>query len=670
MQPSRDGPLGGLQPPPRPHDSEAGTPRTARSSRSSQVRQVSLMAPWWVRDLISQRKPPIQPIKTLAVTSTGNIQLVAYQEADGTAYLAVLKQYYKARLNASHHKQIARESRAHLQLTHPCILPLHAAWEDMHHYNLIMKYEPGGNLYRYLGARKSMSEPSAVTTVLAPLLSAVAHVHDKGFVHRDIKLENILIGKEGIMLADFGLASRLDEQPTDPCGTLNYMSPEILEAGIARDAHVTDRELRVFGPACDIWSTGIVAYELCAGELPFRGKTTADVLASIRQGLQCPASFSPALVAFLRLALHVDPDLRPSAKDLLQHPWIQEHAPGWEPPPLANPLAAAPATGLPLIGYYNRSGNTLARLEENLAGTHPLPAYDTVAIPMHSGSLASQGPDGSPAPTSAPLAGFRGTVDYAAKSSKRLIRTSSLAVPSRFSVKPDVPHPPRPSLRSPGRGEKGIKGVIMSLGRMFSRSRRSTITAENGGGGDNGGNATDPSRGRGAAGVLLLPQAAATLGVQPIPDPSLPPAYLPAGARAGVSSGVYVTGSFLPHPAPILPPRYDASPSPTPAALLHEPAKDPSTGFRRAAVVNDGAMSLEAAALPGNALAKGPSPREAAGGTDAAPSPRIQSAASFRQRYLQAVRPPSPPPKPPPAVDSQDELYRASLSGPLRQVLK
>lgn len=101
--------------------------------------------------LSSGRKGTFKIVKTLAVTSTGNVQLVSYQQPDGSAYLAALKQYFKARLPPIRISQIMREAKIHSQLSHPHILPFYAAWEDSTYYNFLIKYESGGSLYAYLG---------------------------------------------------------------------------------------------------------------------------------------------------------------------------------------------------------------------------------------------------------------------------------------------------------------------------------------------------------------------------------------------------------------------------------------------------------------------------------------------------------------------------------------
>nr|KAJ0212038.1 hypothetical protein LSAT_V11C400199800 [Lactuca sativa] len=94
-----------------------------------------------------------------------------------------------------------------------------------------------------------------------PLYSAVSHLHANGIMHRDLKPENIFLDAEGhVMLTDFGVAKQFDEstRSNSMCGTLEYMSPEIVQG-------------RGHDKAADWWRVGILMYEMLTGKPPFRG---------------------------------------------------------------------------------------------------------------------------------------------------------------------------------------------------------------------------------------------------------------------------------------------------------------------------------------------------------------------------------------------------------------
>ena len=199
-----------------------------------------------------------------------------------------LKSYAKRRLSALNWVQVERELRLHSQLQHPHIVELLAAFEDGDHVYMVQEYAegvwartrggggrggssmrggwaacalaspasppassgsalhprltcnlhplhphaPGGNLYEDLKRSGGQyGERQAAGDVLAPFLDALTYLHARGFIHRDIKPENILLARgRTVKLADFGLSlDAREERPVTRAGTLDYMSPEVLQ---------------------------------------------------------------------------------------------------------------------------------------------------------------------------------------------------------------------------------------------------------------------------------------------------------------------------------------------------------------------------------------------------------------------------------------------------------
>jgi formylglycine-generating enzyme required for sulfatase activity/predicted Ser/Thr protein kinase len=159
-----------------------------------------------------------------------------------------------------------REARAAATLNHPNLCPVYDVGEiDGIHY-LTMAYIDGRPLSDSLRPGQPMSVDIAVSTV-CKLARAMAEAHEKGIVHRDLKPSNIFVNQRGEpVVMDFGLARRNDSQDARltktgaVLGTPAYMSPEQIKG-----------EVDAIGPCCDIYSLGVILYELLTGELPFDG---------------------------------------------------------------------------------------------------------------------------------------------------------------------------------------------------------------------------------------------------------------------------------------------------------------------------------------------------------------------------------------------------------------
>ena len=162
-----------------------------------------------------------------------------------------------------------REARAVARMADESLVNVYDQGHDAAgHVFLIMELVDGGTLRELLRERGPMP-PHAAAAVLAPVLRALSLAHDRSMVHRDIKPENVLISDSGkVKLADFGLVrAAADSKVTSNSvivGTVGYLSPE----------QVTGAEIT---PASDVYSTGILLYELLTGSTPFSGDTSLAV---------------------------------------------------------------------------------------------------------------------------------------------------------------------------------------------------------------------------------------------------------------------------------------------------------------------------------------------------------------------------------------------------------
>lgn len=158
------------------------------------------------------------------------------------------------------------------------------------------------------------------------LALALAHIHAKGIVHRDIKLENLMLKEPGdvtsVQLIDFGMAKHVDipELSTSVVGTPIYVAPEVLTA--ARQAGVNP-----YGPPVDMWSAGVVLHILLAGYPPFMSDSEPELFNLIRAASFSMddavwASVSPEAKALLHGLLEPDTSKRLTAAQVLAHPWF------------------------------------------------------------------------------------------------------------------------------------------------------------------------------------------------------------------------------------------------------------------------------------------------------------------------------------------------------------
>ncbi|WP_153720472.1 Stk1 family PASTA domain-containing Ser/Thr kinase [Sporosarcina cascadiensis] len=165
-------------------------------------------------------------------------------------------------------KRFQREALSATSLTHPHIVNIFdVGQEDELHY-LVMEYIPGRTLKEYIHTHGALTAEHAVSIMLQ-LVSAISHAHHNGIVHRDIKPQNVLMnGEDDVKITDFGIAMALNStahtKTNSVIGTVHYLSPEQARGGMA-----TKRS--------DIYSLGIVFYELLTGKLPFSAETAVAI---------------------------------------------------------------------------------------------------------------------------------------------------------------------------------------------------------------------------------------------------------------------------------------------------------------------------------------------------------------------------------------------------------
>lgn len=166
------------------------------------------------------------------------------------------------------HRRFQREALSATSLTHPNIVSVYDVGEDGDMHYIVMEYIKGKTLKQYIQEFSPLS-PARSVHIMKQLTSALAHAHENGIIHRDIKPQNILMDLEGnVKVTDFGIATTLSAtsytQTNSVIGTVHYLSPEQARGGIATGKS-------------DIYALGIVFYELLTGELPFSGESAVAI---------------------------------------------------------------------------------------------------------------------------------------------------------------------------------------------------------------------------------------------------------------------------------------------------------------------------------------------------------------------------------------------------------
>ncbi|KAM4866379.1 ribosomal protein S6 kinase alpha-2 isoform 4-T4 [Thomomys bottae] len=207
---------------------------------------------------------------------------------------------------------------------HPNILTLKDVYDDGKYVYLVTELMRGGELLDRILRQRCFSEREA-SDVLCTITKTMDYLHSQGVVHRDLKPSNILYmdesgNPESIRICDFGFAKQLRAENgllMTPCYTANFVAPEVLKR-------------QGYDAACDVWSLGILLYTMLAGFTPFASgpdDTPEEILARVSSGKYALSggnwdSISDAAKDVVSKMLHVDPQQRLTALQVLKHPWI------------------------------------------------------------------------------------------------------------------------------------------------------------------------------------------------------------------------------------------------------------------------------------------------------------------------------------------------------------
>ena len=234
-----------------------------------------------------------------------------------TGRIVAIKSFNKNNLsNEKAKKKILYETNIMRGLYHPAVTKILETFETEKYMLIIMEYISGGNLQNFVKKRRKLCEKTA-KILFRQLIQGIKYIHSRGVVHRDIKLENILLDLNNIVkICDFGVGkiTQKGQKLYDQCGTPVYMAPEIIKG----DGYE--------GFPVDIWSAGVALYIMLSGNIPFNRDKTHDLQSAI---INLPYKkiddVSEDANDLLKNILEKDPAIRFTPDQILEHKWMNEH---------------------------------------------------------------------------------------------------------------------------------------------------------------------------------------------------------------------------------------------------------------------------------------------------------------------------------------------------------
>jgi 5'-AMP-activated protein kinase catalytic alpha subunit len=224
---------------------------------------------------------------TLGQGTFGKVKLAEGRDGEQVAIKIVDK---KGIADVEDVERVYRETFILTSLKHPSIIKLHQVIDTPNAILLVMEYASGGELYDRVEESGRVDEITACG-LFKQIVAGVEYCHRAKIIHRDLKLENILLGDDGeIKIADFGLSNsiKFGQQLDTNCGTPSYTCPEQLRG----DKYV--------GSSADIWSMGVILFAMVCGFMPFEAPTLPQLFRKIRHRQVSSVGENVGVVDFLQ----------------------------------------------------------------------------------------------------------------------------------------------------------------------------------------------------------------------------------------------------------------------------------------------------------------------------------------------------------------------------------
>ena len=267
---------------------------------------------------------PSKKYKIVDKLGSGSFGKVFLAENKYTKEKVAMKEIKKSNKDLLSDGEIKDEIDILKSLDHPDIVRIIESFNTKDSYVLVTEYCEGGELYDQV--RNQLSE-TQIAVIFKQLLSGLAYLHSHNIVHRDLKLENILIqeiekskttGEDlfNIKIIDFGTARIFDnnKKPQSIVGSSYYIAPEVLN--------------QKYGKECDLWSVGVILYMFIVGHAPFDGCDDEEITGNIQKGIYKKddkrwKKASKEVKDLIQKLLIYNPQKRLTALQALRHPWFK-----------------------------------------------------------------------------------------------------------------------------------------------------------------------------------------------------------------------------------------------------------------------------------------------------------------------------------------------------------